>query len=50
MNCKIDSLYICVEDMERAVSFYEGFFGQVITEKDSIYSVFDINGFRFGLA
>ena len=49
MNCKIDSLYICVEDMERAVSFYEEFFGQTITEKDSIYSVFDINGFRFGL-
>ncbi|MBO4887202.1 MAG: VOC family protein [Firmicutes bacterium] len=49
MNCKIASLYICVKDMERAVRFYEEFFGQPVTEKDSVYSVFDINGFRFGL-
>ena len=49
MNCRIASLYICVNDMERAVGFYEDFFGQPVTEKDPVYSVFDINGFRFGL-
>jgi predicted enzyme related to lactoylglutathione lyase len=49
MNCDIKSLYICVSDMERAISFYEEFFGQKAAVKDKIYSVFDINGFRFGL-
>lgn len=49
MNCNINSLYICVKDMDRAIAFYEAFFEQPVTEKDDIYSVFNINGFRFGL-
>ena len=49
MNCKITSLYICVKDMERAVKFYEDFFACPVTERDEIYSVFDIGGFRYGL-
>ena len=49
MKCKICSLYICVEDMNRAINFYEDFFEQPVTERDKLYSVFDINGFRFGL-
>lgn len=49
MNFNIKSLYICVRDMDRAVAFYEDFFEQQVTEKDDIYSVFDVNGFRFGL-
>ncbi len=49
MNCKITSLYICVKDMERAVKFYEVFFACPVTERDEIYSVFDIGGFRYGL-
>lgn len=49
MNCKITSLYICVKDMERAVKFYEDFFACPVTERDDIYSVFDIGGFRYGL-
>ena len=49
MNCKIASLYICVEDMDRAICFYEGLFEQSVVERDPVYSVFDINGFRFGL-
>ena len=47
MNLK--SLYICVQDMNRAIEFYEELLGQTVTEKDDIYSVFDINGFRLGL-
>ena len=46
---KINSLYICVKDMARAISFYEELFERPVTEKADIYSVFDINGFRFGL-
>lgn len=46
---KIASLYVCVKDMERAIRFYEDFFGQPVTEHDSTYSVFDIDGFRYGL-
>ncbi len=49
MNCKIDSLYICVKDMKRAIQFYESFFDMPVTEYDGTYSVFDIKGFRFGL-
>lgn len=49
MVCNICSLYLCVNDMDRAVSFYENFFEQTVTEQDPVYSVFDINGFRLGL-
>lgn len=49
MKCNIKSLYICVKDMNRAIDFYECFFEQQVTEKDEIYSVFEINGFRLGL-
>lgn len=49
MKCAIGSLYICVKDMERAIHFYEALFEQPVTEKDNVYSVFDVNGFRFGL-
>lgn len=49
MNCKICSLYICVKDMDRAIAFYEDFFEQPVTERDHLYSVFDLSGFRFGL-
>lgn len=49
MKCNIGSLYLCVKDMERAIKFYENFFEKEVTEKDDIYSVFDINGFRMGL-
>ena len=49
MNCKIASLYICVNDMGRAIRFYEEFFEQSAVVTDNVYSVFDIKGFRFGL-
>ena len=49
MGFHINSLYLCVKDMDRAISFYEEFFEQKVTEKSDIYSVFDVNGFRFGL-
>lgn len=49
MNCHIDSLYLCVRDMDRAVRFYEDFFERKVLERDEIYSVFLINGFRLGL-
>lgn len=49
INCNIRSLYLCVLDMERAIAFYEDFFERPVTTRDSIYSVFEINGFRLGL-
>ncbi len=39
MNCNISSLYICVEDMARAIKFYEDLFEQSVTERDNIYSL-----------
>lgn len=49
MEFRISSLYICVKDMERAINFYETLLNQTVTERDEVYSVFDIKGFRFGL-
>lgn len=45
----IKSMYLCVQDMERAIAFYERFFEQPVSEKNKVYSVFDIHGFRLGL-
>ncbi|MBL4932237.1 VOC family protein [Clostridium paridis] len=45
----INSLYICVKDMERAIGFYEKFFEQDVDRKDDVFSIFNLNGFRFCL-
>ena len=49
MNCRIDSLYIIVNDLERAVHFYEDFFEQKILNTTSLGGYFDISSFRFHL-
>lgn len=49
INCHLRSLYLCVEDMDRAIRFYEAFFEHPVAERDPVYSVFDIAGFRLGL-
>lgn len=49
MEMKLNSAYICVKDMERAIKFYEEFLGQDIDIKDDILSVFDFKGFRLCL-
>jgi len=46
---RIKSLYVCVDDMKRAIKFYTDFFQMKPIKEDSIYSVFDVNGFRYGL-
>ncbi len=49
LEFKLRSLYICVKNMERAIEFYENLLGQKVDGRNDIYSVFDINGFRYGL-
>ena len=49
MSCCVDSLYICVDDMDRAVQFYEDLIEQKVTEKGNIGSRFEIDDFRFNL-
>lgn len=49
LNPIIRSAYLCVQDMERAVAFYRRFLEVEPVEKDQIYSVFDVGGFRLGL-
>ena len=49
VNCRIESMYLCVNDMDRAIHFYEDFFEQEVLIRDEVYSIFDIHGFRFGL-
>ncbi|MFH1088535.1 MAG: VOC family protein [Patescibacteria group bacterium] len=46
---KINSLYVCVKDMTRAISFYEKFFGKKVDVPDERFTRFDIGGFSFGL-
>jgi RimJ/RimL family protein N-acetyltransferase/predicted enzyme related to lactoylglutathione lyase len=49
LSFEINSLYVCVKDMDRAIEFYEKLLDQRVTVRNEIYSVFDINGFRYGL-
>ncbi len=49
MNIKLNSLYICVKDMKRAVNFYEKLLEQPVDIADEFFSIFDIKGFRFCL-
>ena len=48
MKYNLRSLYLCVEEMERALNFYENFFEMPPLIKDDIYSVFAIGEFRLG--
>ena len=47
---KINSLYLAVFDMDRAVTFYEkNIFKKTVKSKTDRFSVFEINGFLFCL-
>jgi predicted enzyme related to lactoylglutathione lyase len=49
LNFSLNSLYICVKDMNRAIDFYESLLEQSVEKREEVFSVFDINGFRFCL-
>ncbi|WP_298839604.1 VOC family protein [Clostridium sp.] len=49
LKITVNSLYICVKDMDRAISFYEQLFEQTVDKKDDIFSIFIIMGFKFCL-
>lgn len=42
-------MYLCVDNMERALGFYKKFFEKEPLITDELYSIFDVNGFRLGL-
>ncbi|KIE47188.1 putative lactoylglutathione lyase [Clostridium argentinense CDC 2741] len=46
---KLNSLYIFVKNMERAINFYENFYEKQVDIKDEVFSIFDIKEFRFCL-
>jgi predicted enzyme related to lactoylglutathione lyase len=46
---KIDSLYVGVKDMKRAISFYEKLFGKKAEEASERFTSFDISGMTFAL-
>ena len=39
MLCKIDSLYICVDDMDRAIKFYEDFLSKKYRKREKSAAV-----------
>ena len=39
MNCQINSLYLCVRDMDRAVMFYEDFFERKAKERPDLQCI-----------
>jgi predicted enzyme related to lactoylglutathione lyase len=45
----LNSLYICVSDMNRAIDFYEKLLEQSVEKSDEVFSIFNIDGFRFCL-
>ncbi len=49
MEMKLNSAYLCVKDMDRAINFYEAFLGQTVDIRAEILSVFDFKGFRLCL-
>jgi predicted enzyme related to lactoylglutathione lyase len=49
LNFTLNSLYICVSDMNRAINFYEKLLDQSIEKRDEVFSVFNIDSFRFCL-
>lgn len=49
IEIKLNSLYICVKDMKRAIEFYENFLEQPVYIKDEVFSIFELDGFRFCL-
>src|SRR5471030_2318827 len=49
LNFTLNSLYICVKDMNRAIDFYEKLLEQSVENRDKVFSIFDIDGFRFCL-
>lgn len=49
LDFNLDSLYICVKDMDRAINFYEKLLEINVEVKDQVFSIFNIKGFRFCL-
>lgn len=49
LNFTLNSLYMCVKDMNRAIDFYEKLLEQSVEKRDEIFSIFNIDGFRFCL-
>ncbi len=37
----LNSMYICVKDMDRAINFYELLLDQKVSKRDSVFSIFN---------
>ena len=49
LKFKLNSIYICVKDMNRAIDFYGKLLKQSQEKTDEIFSIFNIHGFKFCL-
>ncbi|MDY6769525.1 MAG: VOC family protein [Candidatus Nanohaloarchaea archaeon] len=46
---ELSSVYVGVEDMERALNFYRKLFGAEPVQEEERFSMFDVGGIHFGL-
>ena len=49
LKIKLNSAYLCVKDMNRAIKFYENLLDRKVDEKDKVISKFNLDGFRLCL-
>lgn len=49
MQMDLSSVYVCVEDMQRALEFYRELFGMEPSQEDRRYSMFEVGAVDFGL-
>jgi predicted enzyme related to lactoylglutathione lyase len=49
LELNLNSMYICVKDMDRAINFYEKFLDQEVSERDEIFSIFNFEHNRLCL-
>jgi len=46
---KLNSSYICVKNMKRAIDFYEKFLERKVSVRDELFSIFEVDRFFFYL-
>jgi predicted enzyme related to lactoylglutathione lyase len=49
LQMTLNSMYICVKDMDRAINFYQQLLEQKVSDKDDVFSIFNFEHNRLCL-